>query len=72
MAEVHVHGELVEGLMVQREKVTSQRGRRWVSGTLPADEYFAEARAKAKESARRTVAARLARADRPAKMNGSA
>lgn len=60
-------------MSVQRERVTSLRGRRWVSGTLPAEEYFAEARVKAREQARRTVAARLARADRPAKpINSSA
>ena len=53
--------------MVRREKVTSSRGRRWISGALPAEEYFAEARLKAREQARRTVAARLTRADRPGK-----
>lgn len=58
--------------MVQREKVTSSRGRSWVSGTLPAEEYFAEARRKAREQARRTVAARLTKSDRPAKpINGA-
>ena len=54
--------------MVRREKVFSLRGRRWVSGALPAEEYFAQAR----EQARRTVADRLARGDRPARaINGS-
>lgn len=50
--------------MVKREKVTDARGRRWVSGSLDSDEYFAEARRNAREQARRTVAARLARAGR--------
>lgn len=58
--------------MVQREKVTSSRGRSWVSGALPAEEYFTEARRKAREQARRTVAARITRAERPAKpINGA-
>lgn len=57
--------------MVQREKVTSLRGRGWVSGTLPSEEYFAEARIKAEQQARRTVAARLARSGRPKPINGS-
>ncbi len=48
--------------MVQRDKVTDARGRKWVSGSLPADEYFAEARRTARERARQTVADRLARA----------
>jgi hypothetical protein len=57
---------------MQREKVASQRGRRWVSGTLPAEEYFAEARVKAREQARREVAARLARSERSTKpVNGA-
>lgn len=47
--------------MVKREKVTDARGRRWISGSLDSDEYFAEARRNAHEQARRTVAARLAR-----------
>ena len=49
--------------MVRREKVTNARGRRWMSGSLPTEEYFAEARTQARERARRSVAARLARAD---------
>jgi len=51
--------------VVQREKVTSVRGRRWVSGSLPTEEYFAQARTEARARAQRSVAARLARADRP-------
>ena len=58
--------------MVRREKVISLRGRRWVSGALPAEEYFAQAREQAREQARRTVADRVARGDRPARaINGS-
>lgn len=52
--------------MVQRDKVADARGRRWVSGKLPADEYFAEARRTAREQARRSVAVRLARLSHPA------
>ncbi len=51
--------------MVKREKVTDAQGRRWVSGSLSAEEYFAAARRSAHEQARRTVAARLAGAARP-------
>lgn len=49
--------------MVKRGKVTDERGRLWVSGALPADVYFAEARRSARELARRSVTARLARAE---------
>ena len=47
--------------MVQRGKVADERGRLWVSGALPADQYFAEARRLARERAQRSVSARLAR-----------
>lgn len=48
--------------MVKREKVIDDRGRRWVSGLLDPDTYFAEVRRTARERARRSVAARIARA----------
>lgn len=50
--------------MVKRQKVVDDRGRRWVSGSLDSDEYFAQARREARDQARRTVAARLAAAAR--------
>lgn len=50
--------------MVVREKVVDPRGREWVTGALDAKTYFAEARSVARERARRTVAARLARGDK--------
>jgi hypothetical protein len=53
--------------MVRRQKVTDALGRRWVTGSLDSDEYFAQARRHAREQARHTVAARLARAARPAR-----
>lgn len=51
--------------MVKREKVADDRGRRWVSGSLDSDTYFAEVRRRAREQARRSVAARLTAASRP-------
>jgi hypothetical protein len=46
--------------MVKRQKVVDDRGRRWVSGALDPEEYFAQARREARVRARRTVAMRLA------------
>lgn len=51
--------------MVKREKVADARGRSWVSGSLDAQTYFDEARRAAREQARSSVAARLARATKP-------
>ncbi|HET8616298.1 MAG TPA: hypothetical protein VFL94_12295 [Actinomycetales bacterium] len=51
--------------MVKRQKVVDDRGRKWVSGALDSEEYFAEARREARDQARRTVAARLAAGTRP-------
>ena len=48
--------------MVKRQKVVDDRGRRWVSGALDSEEYFAQARREARAQARRTVASRLAAA----------
>lgn len=42
-----------------REKVADALGRRWVSGALDPDTYFAEVRRTAREQAREIVAARL-------------
>lgn len=50
--------------MVKRDKVVDDRGRRWVSGALDSEEYFTQARAQAREAARRSVAARLLAAAR--------
>lgn len=50
--------------MVKRDKVVDDRGRRWVSGALDSEEYFTQARAQAREAARRSVAARLLAATR--------
>jgi hypothetical protein len=50
--------------MVKRQKVVDDRGRRWVSGALDSEEYFAQARREARAQARRTVAYRLAAAAR--------
>lgn len=47
--------------MVTRGKVAEERGRLWVTGALSADEYFTQARRSARERARRSVSARLAR-----------
>lgn len=46
--------------MVQREQVADERGRLWVSGALPSEEWFRTARREAREQARRDVTARLA------------
>ena len=50
--------------MVQREQVTEERGRRWISGAMTSDEYFRDARRKAHEQARKTLAERLNRPGR--------
>jgi hypothetical protein len=49
-----------------REKVADARGRRWVSGALDPDTYFAEVRRTARQQAREIVAARM-RAAKPGK-----
>jgi hypothetical protein len=51
--------------MVKREKVQDARGRKWVSGALDSDTYFAEVRRDARERARGEVAARLAMVTKP-------
>lgn len=51
--------------MVQREKVTDARGRRWVSGALDPDTYFTEVRRTARAQAQRFVSARLRDGRRP-------
>ena len=53
--------------MVKREKVIDAEGRRWVSGLVDSDTYFAEVRRQARVQARRSVAARLARQLKPAR-----
>jgi hypothetical protein len=50
-----------ETVVVKREKVIDAEGRRWVTGLLDSDTYFAEVRRQAREQARVSVAARLAR-----------
>jgi hypothetical protein len=52
--------------MVHREQVAEERGRRWINGTLPSDDYFRGARRQAREQARKVVADRLRRIDREA------
>lgn len=42
-----------------RERVADARGRRWISGSLDPDTYFAEVRRTARAQAREIVAARL-------------
>jgi hypothetical protein len=54
--------------MVIRQKVVDDRGRRWVSGALDSEEYFAQARREARARARRTVAMRLAAARTPRRL----
>lgn len=51
--------------MVQREQVASERGRRWIDGSLSTEDYFRAARQRAREQARTNVAARLQRAGKP-------
>ena len=51
--------------MVKREQVSTERGRRWVSGRLPTEEYFRGARAIAREQAEQVVHARIEAARRP-------
>lgn len=46
--------------MVKREKVTDERGRRWVAGTLDADTWFSSVEREARRSAEHFLAARLA------------
>lgn len=55
------------GAVVKREKVIDAQGRDWVSGLLDPTIYFAEVRRDARAQAQRVVAARLARAVRPAR-----
>ena len=58
--------------MVQRGKVTDERGRLWVSGALSAEEYFVEARRSARRRAQQAVSERLARGARPRTVSPSA
>ena len=51
--------------MVKREQVSTERGRRWVSGRLPSEEYFRGARRFAREQAEQVVLARIEQARRP-------
>lgn len=51
--------------MVKREKVIDAQGRRWVTGLLDSDTYFAEVRRQARAAAKATVATRLARRANP-------
>lgn len=48
--------------MVKRQKVTDEQGRRWITGVLDPDTYFADVDRQARRTAERTVAARLSRA----------
>ncbi|WP_344311810.1 hypothetical protein [Fodinicola feengrottensis] len=45
-----------------REKVSQESGRRWIRGELPATEYFRRAKSVARETAKKTVEARIERA----------
>jgi hypothetical protein len=54
-----------EQVMVKREQVSTERGRRWVSGRLPSEEYFRGARKIAREQAEQDVLARIEQARRP-------
>ncbi|RKS68027.1 hypothetical protein CLV35_3934 [Motilibacter peucedani] len=45
--------------VVRREQVTDDQGRRWVEGELDADTYFRQARTRARQMARQSVAKRL-------------
>lgn len=51
--------------MVKRESVATERGRRWVSGRLPAEEYFRGARQMAREQVEQAVLARIEQARHP-------
>ena len=56
-----------------REKVTDVQGRRWVSGDLDTDAYFADVERRARAEAARSVARRLATAAaRPAQRPATA
>jgi hypothetical protein len=54
-----------ERVMVKREQVSTERGRRWVSGRLSSEEYFRGARKSAREQAEQVVLARIEQARRP-------
>lgn len=45
--------------VVRREQVTDVQGRRWVEGELDPDTYFLQARTRARQMARQSVAKRL-------------
>lgn len=45
--------------MVKRERVTDAQGRLWVQGDLDADTYFTQARERAREMARQSIARRM-------------
>ena len=45
--------------MVKREQVSTERGRRWVTGGLPSEEYFRGVRKIAREQAEQAVLARI-------------
>ncbi len=49
--------------MVKREKVTDERGRRWVTGVLDSDTWFASVEREARRAAQRSLADRLARSN---------
>lgn len=49
--------------MVKRGKVVDERGRRWVSGELSSDDYWADARRESRERARQVVEQRLRGSD---------
>ena len=45
--------------MVKREQVSTERGRRWVTGRLASEEYFRGVRKLAREQAEQDVLARI-------------